>query len=142
MSSVSNEGGVAGSDFPAISNVINWLLETYYDSKDENKLRYRKFSIIQYSKVFSSSAKDESRGTLLSQDSTLSDDRVTLTDQNDHIPRPSKLKKCEPKYISCSALVRRSLRRCFVTAGLFFQSPHLLVKLYLRTFLYWSISNI
>jgi CCDC93, coiled-coil domain len=86
-----NEGGVAGSDFPAISPVINWLLDMYHESKEENKLRYRKFSTIRYSKVFRLSAKVESVSAFLCQESKSNDRKDTLIDQEDHIPGASNL---------------------------------------------------
>jgi hypothetical protein len=68
----------------------------YHENKEENKLRYRKFSTIRYSKVFRSNARCDSIGALLSQKSARNDRKDTLKDKKDHIPDPSKLQNNEP----------------------------------------------
>ena len=47
--------------------MILWLIKVFYERKEENKLRHRKFASLQYSKVFNSSLVEEEFDVLLNQ---------------------------------------------------------------------------
>ena len=46
------QGGVGGSDFAAISNVINWLIKKYFQRKDEIEFLMRSLSLYNFSKNY------------------------------------------------------------------------------------------
>lgn len=46
------QGGVGGSDFPAIFPVIVWLVKKFYERRDEREAQLRAFSTLQFSKNF------------------------------------------------------------------------------------------
>ncbi|CAE7440423.1 CCDC93, partial [Symbiodinium microadriaticum] len=55
------QGGVGGSDFPAIFPVIVWLVKKFYERRDEREAQLRAFSTLQFSKNFQFPHESESR---------------------------------------------------------------------------------
>ena len=47
--------------------MIFWLIEIFHERKEENNLRHRKFSSLQYPRVFNSSRSEEEVGINLYQ---------------------------------------------------------------------------
>ena len=46
------QGGVGGSDYAAINNVIQWLIKKYFQRRDEVEILMRSFSLYNFSKHY------------------------------------------------------------------------------------------
>ena len=46
------QGGVGGSDYPAIQRAISWLIKKYFENKGERDQKLRSFSTFQFSKYY------------------------------------------------------------------------------------------
>ena len=82
-----SQGGVAGSDFPSISPVMTWLISMYYERKEENMIRHRKFASMQYSKVFNTNLQDKFFGAQFSQIKWDSRTPASRVSHSDHQPK-------------------------------------------------------
>ena len=49
------QGGVGGSDYPTILQVIVWLIKNYFERRDENELQMKSFSLYQFKKQYNKS---------------------------------------------------------------------------------------
>lgn len=55
------QGGVGGSDFPAIYPVMVWLVKKFFERREEREAQLRAFSTLQFSKNFKFPQEAESR---------------------------------------------------------------------------------
>ena len=49
------QGGVGGSDYPTLLQVIVWLIKKYFERRDEKELQMKSFSLYQFKKHYSKS---------------------------------------------------------------------------------------
>ena len=78
------QGGVGGSDYPAIFPVIVWLVKKFYERRDEREAQLRAFSTLQFSKNFQFPHESESRA--------VSADLAAILERN----KARRLFKCRP----------------------------------------------
>jgi hypothetical protein len=78
------QGGVGGSDYPAIFPVIVWLVKKFYERRDEREAQLRAFSTLQFSKNFQLPNESETRA--------VSADLAKILERN----KAKRLFKCQP----------------------------------------------
>lgn len=49
------QGGVGGSDYPTLLQVIVWLIKKYFERRDEKELQMKSFSLYQFKKHYNNS---------------------------------------------------------------------------------------